>query len=219
MNASSDHSVRCEGAIEILLPEEGYLSEYGGTAPGGSIRLDYIRGRGNSTWKYHEKKPYKIRLKTAAELEKTGVDYKDIYTWKTPRAIAARVSEKAEVDLDILNQAALKRDQFLTPYQTYFYDAVHYAPMQTEINNPVSLRFLRETVDPVRLKSALEAVFANYAVFSTILTHDDEGNPVMRHIPGKIVHPEIIEALNGCVRSLEKRLLLIIWDMYVLNPQ
>ena len=68
MNASSDHSVRCEGAIEILLPEEGYLSEYGGTAPGGSIRLDYIRGRGNSTWKYHEKKPYKIRLKTAADL-------------------------------------------------------------------------------------------------------------------------------------------------------
>ena len=138
----------------------------------------------------------------AAELEETGVDYKDIYTWKTPRAIAVRLSEKAEVDLDVLNEAALKRDQFLTPYQTYFYDAVLYSPMQTEVNNPVSLRFPRETVDPVRLKSALEAVFANYAVFSTVLTHDDEGNPVMRYMPGEIVHPEIIETQEYMEDSL-----------------
>ena len=129
----------------------------------------------------------------AAELEETGVDYKDIYTWKTPRAIAARLLEKDEVDLDALNCAALKRDQRLTPYQIYFYDAILYSPMQTELSNPVSLRFPREAIDPVRLKKALEAVFTNYSAFGTVLSHDDEGNPVMRYVPGKIVHPEIIE--------------------------
>jgi hypothetical protein len=101
--------------------------------------------------------------------------------------------EKNEVDLDALNCAALKRDQRLTPYQIYFYDAILYSPMQTELSNPVSLRFPREAIDPVRLKKALEAVFANYSVFGTVLSHDDEGNPVMRYVPGKIVHPEIIE--------------------------
>lgn len=44
MNESPDHSVRCEGSIIILLPEQGYQSEYGGTAPAGTIELDYIRG-------------------------------------------------------------------------------------------------------------------------------------------------------------------------------
>ena len=129
----------------------------------------------------------------AAELEETGVDYKDIYTWKTPGAIAARIAEKGAKDLDELSAAALKQDQYLTPYQTYFYDAMLYSPMQTELSNPVSLRFPRDQVDPVRLKDALEAVFSNYAVFSTVLSHDEDGNPVMRHIPGKIVHPEITE--------------------------
>ena len=129
----------------------------------------------------------------AAELEEIRVDYKDIYTWKTPRAIAARLSEKERADLDELNGAALKRDQYLTPYQTYFYDALLYSPGQTTMNNPVSLRFPREKVDPVRLKSALEKVFANYAVFSTVMSHDGEGVPVMRCVPGRIVRPEIRE--------------------------
>ena len=129
----------------------------------------------------------------AAELEEAGVDYKDIYTWKTPGAIAARLSEKGKADLDALNAAALKRDQYLTPYQIYFYDAMLYTPTQTVLNNPVSLSFPRDQVDPVRLKGALETVFSNYAIFSTVLSHDEAGNPVMRHMPGKIVHPEITE--------------------------
>ncbi len=129
----------------------------------------------------------------AAELEEMRVDYRDIYAWKTPRAIAARLSDKDQTDLDILNGAALKRDQYLTPYQTYFYDAILYLPGQTTMNNPVSLRFPGEAVDPVQLKSALETVFANYAVFSTVMSHDGEGIPVMRHVPGRIVRPEIRE--------------------------
>lgn len=129
----------------------------------------------------------------AAELEEVGVDYKDIYTWKTPRAIASRIAEKGEMNLDALNETALKRDQYLTPYQIYFYDSILYSPMQTETSNPISLCFPKDQVDPVRLKNALEAVFSNYAIFSTVLSHDEAGNPVMRYMPGKIVHPEIIE--------------------------
>ena len=129
----------------------------------------------------------------AAELEETGVDYKDIYTWKTPGAIAARLPEKAVADLDALNGAALKRDQHLTPYQVYFYDAILYSPKQTGLSNPVSITFPGETIDPARLKKALETVFANYSVFGTVLSHDEDGNPVMRYVPGKIVHPEITE--------------------------
>ena len=127
----------------------------------------------------------------AAELADLKVDYKDIYTWKTPRAIALRLNDKDEMDLDALDKAARSRDQYLTPYQTYFYDAILYTPKQTSVNNPGSYCFPREAVDPERLKSALEAVFSNYAVFSTVLSHDEDGVPVMRYVPGLIIHPEI----------------------------
>ena len=129
----------------------------------------------------------------AAELEDLRVDYKDVYTWKTPRAIAARLHEKSRMDLDALNRAALGRDQYLTPYQTYFYDAILYAPRQMSTNNPISFGFPRERVDPVRLKAALEAVFERYAVFSTVLGFDEDGVPVMRYVPGRILRPEIRE--------------------------
>ena len=128
----------------------------------------------------------------AAELETTGVDYKDIYAWKTPQAIAARLPEKNMHDLDTLNQAALLRDQPLTPYQTYFYDAQLYSPMQTMMNNPIRLKFPKAAVDPVRLKAALETVFSRYAIFSTVLSHNEEGDPVLHYVPGRIVHPEIL---------------------------
>ena len=128
-----------------------------------------------------------------AELVELGVDYKDLYAWKTPRQIAAHLSEKTISDLDALNRAALSRDQYLTPYQTFFYDADLYSPYQTNLNNPFSLSFPKGRVDPLRLKHALEAVFSNYAFFSSVCSHDDEGSPVLHHLPGKIVHPEIRE--------------------------
>ena len=49
MNGSSNHSVRCVGTIEIVVPE-GYESEYDlSDNPVGQKELSYIRGRGNST--------------------------------------------------------------------------------------------------------------------------------------------------------------------------
>ena len=127
----------------------------------------------------------------AAELEEIRVDYKDIYAWKTPRKIAARLLAKDQVDLDAMNRAALARDQYLTPYQTYFYDAMLYSPSQTGVNNPISLSFPRAAVEPERLKAALEAVFSQYAVFSTVFSVNEEDVPVMRYEKGRIVHPEI----------------------------
>lgn len=129
----------------------------------------------------------------AAELEDLHVDYKDIYSGKTPRKIAARLPEKETADLDALEREAVAREQYLTPYQTYFYDAILYSPSQTGASNPFCLRFPKEAVEPERLKSALEAVFSNYAIFSTVFSRDDDGIPVMRHVPGTIVHPQIRE--------------------------
>ena len=60
MNESPKHKTRCAGTVQIITPE-GFTSEYGGTAPQEELPLDYIRGRGNSTW-MSSKKPYKIKF-------------------------------------------------------------------------------------------------------------------------------------------------------------
>lgn len=61
MNESLDHSTRCVGTVEIIIPE-GYESEYGSSEiPFGEQDLSYIRGRGNLTWNM-PKKPYKIKF-------------------------------------------------------------------------------------------------------------------------------------------------------------
>ena len=67
MNESEDHSVRCVGTAEVIVPED-YRGEYGSVSvPQGELRIDYIRGRENTTWDvYANKKPYKFRLSEAA---------------------------------------------------------------------------------------------------------------------------------------------------------
>ena len=60
MNESPDHSVKCAGTVQIIVPD-GYTSEYGGISSEQQILLEYIRGRGNSTWQ-ELKKPYKIKF-------------------------------------------------------------------------------------------------------------------------------------------------------------
>ena len=68
MHESKDHSVRCVGTIEIIVPGT-YKGEYGSVSvPKGEVPLDYIRGRGNMTWSMGIKKPYKIKLDEAADL-------------------------------------------------------------------------------------------------------------------------------------------------------
>ena len=62
MNTSADHSVRCYGgSVDIKVPE-GYKSEYESSSmEDTSIGIEYIRGRGNSTWGA-DKKAYRLKL-------------------------------------------------------------------------------------------------------------------------------------------------------------
>ena len=68
MNASEDHSVKCTGTMQIIVPE-GFTYCDTDTAPEslGPVKLEYIRGRGQTTWEY-PKKPYRIRLDKKANV-------------------------------------------------------------------------------------------------------------------------------------------------------
>ena len=72
MNSSSDHSIECYGTMRVQTPA-GYVSEYIENAqPTTDVAeetydLEYIRGRGNSTWD-GDKRPYKVKLDEKADL-------------------------------------------------------------------------------------------------------------------------------------------------------
>ena len=64
MNKSADHSVKCYGTVDVKSPST-YKSEYTGTtfADVTGLELEYMRGRGNSSWQQAQKKPYKLKFK------------------------------------------------------------------------------------------------------------------------------------------------------------
>lgn len=68
MNGSPDHSVKCTGSVKITVPD-GYTGDYSDTALSDTkdLALEYIRGRGNTTW-HNDKKPYKFKLDKKADL-------------------------------------------------------------------------------------------------------------------------------------------------------
>lgn len=74
MHEDTNHATECYGDVTIEVPQ-GYTSEFDseGTYQGGTYKLDYIRGRGNSTW-MADKKPYKIKLDEAADLFGMGAN-------------------------------------------------------------------------------------------------------------------------------------------------
>ena len=67
MNESEKHSVRCVGTVEIKVPDGYDLPGSDPSGVGKSLKLDYIRGRGNSTW-MEDKKPYKFKLDKGKDL-------------------------------------------------------------------------------------------------------------------------------------------------------
>lgn len=68
MNSSRDHSKRTSGSVGITVPT-GYKNEFGGAQSNvSSLALDYIRGRGNSTWKPFGKRPYRFKLDKKTDL-------------------------------------------------------------------------------------------------------------------------------------------------------
>ena len=70
MNGDAEHNTECHGTMDIIVPDgfEGYVDMDPKPETITGIPLDYIRGRGNSTWKL-PKKPYKIKLAKPAEGE------------------------------------------------------------------------------------------------------------------------------------------------------
>lgn len=62
MNSSYDHSDECYGNVDVRVPD-GYTSEYSDKVftDMSGLELEYIRGRGNSTWDA-DKKPYKVKF-------------------------------------------------------------------------------------------------------------------------------------------------------------
>ena len=72
MNASEDHSVECYGTVDLVVPDafnadETFRDEYGTQKSLEGLDLEYIRGRGNSTW-MDDKKPYKVKFDKAQDL-------------------------------------------------------------------------------------------------------------------------------------------------------
>jgi hypothetical protein len=62
MNSSDDHSAECYGSVTLEVPE-GYKGEFSDKAlkTTDPMELEYVRGRGNSTWGM-DKKPYKVKF-------------------------------------------------------------------------------------------------------------------------------------------------------------
>ena len=72
MNNDPNHQTECYGSMSVNVPAD-YVSEYGGSDSEGTYELEYIRGRGNSTWG-PKKKPYRIKLDKKADLFGMGAD-------------------------------------------------------------------------------------------------------------------------------------------------
>lgn len=67
MNGDKEHNTECYGKVTLTVPEE-YQSEYSSLKfRTETYDLDYVRGRGNSTWSA-EKKPYKFKLERKQNL-------------------------------------------------------------------------------------------------------------------------------------------------------
>lgn len=68
MNESEDHSVECTGTVRLDVPD-GYKGDYSSKElkDTDELKLDYIRGRGHSTWTGN-KKPYKLKLDKSTDL-------------------------------------------------------------------------------------------------------------------------------------------------------
>ena len=73
MNGDPNHQTECYGNMTVDIPK-GYKSEYTDKKLSTkTYELDYIRGRGNSTWG-PDKKPYKLKLDKKADLLGMGSD-------------------------------------------------------------------------------------------------------------------------------------------------
>ncbi len=71
MNASDDHSYKCTGTMDVEVPDGFKYADQAADTELRSmtgLKIDYIRGRGNSTWAHEGKRPYKVKLKDETSL-------------------------------------------------------------------------------------------------------------------------------------------------------
>ncbi len=71
VNASPDHSYEATGSMDIVIPKgfEGYAGSDTKISGLSDAKMEYFRGRGNSTWDLSGgKKPYKIKLDKKADI-------------------------------------------------------------------------------------------------------------------------------------------------------
>jgi acyl-coenzyme A synthetase/AMP-(fatty) acid ligase len=127
----------------------------------------------------------------AAGLADLQVEYRDVYSCRTPERISYCVRKKGISDLTELNKIALTRYQYPTPFQTFFYDAQLNDLKQTGENNFIGLRFSKDVISAGQLKAALETVFKQYSIFGSVLTFNHDGELVWQYVPDKIVPVEI----------------------------
>ena len=74
MNASENHSAECYGEVDIMVPEEFDCEFTEGKAESvKGLDLEYLRGRGNSTWEM-DKKPYKVKFEKGQDLLGMGTN-------------------------------------------------------------------------------------------------------------------------------------------------
>ena len=71
VNASPDHSYEATGSLDIVIPNDfkGYAGSDTKITGLSGAKMEYFRGRGNSTWDFSgDKKPYKIKLDKKADI-------------------------------------------------------------------------------------------------------------------------------------------------------
>ena len=69
MHNSDDHSVYCYGTLTLTVPENFHYADFPDVELESLNDLEMsIRGRGNSTWKMSNKKPYKIKLENKTDV-------------------------------------------------------------------------------------------------------------------------------------------------------
>ena len=72
---SPDHSVSCEGKLDIVVPEGFHYVDFPDNACDSVANLSMtIRGRGNSTWTRVDKRPFKIKLENRTDIFGLGAN-------------------------------------------------------------------------------------------------------------------------------------------------
>ena len=128
--------------------------------------------------------------------------------------IISRISElyhaKKEEETDWIkaNEEAKKNEYPLTFEMKRFFDQQLFRPQSTMNVNRLLTVFPAEQVDTEKFKNALHTVIHHFSNFGTVITNNDQGEPVLKYAPEKIREAEYYEIkeadLDGFLASKER---------------